>query len=147
MDVALAAGAHGAHLREDSVPTTNARELLGSRSLIGRSVHSPEGAIAAGPVDYCIAGSVFETSSKPGSPAQLGIAGLKTVVTRAAPCPVWAVGGITIERLSEVVGAGAEGIAAIGAFLPGREPSSIATAVQKLTRDLRFCFDTLSRLS
>jgi thiamine-phosphate pyrophosphorylase len=143
LDIAQAAGAHGVHLREDSVPTRAARELVGASTLLGRSIHAPEGAAAAGAVDYLIAGSVFPSASKPGSLARLGLAGLEQVVKRAGPCPVWAVGGVTADRLSEIVVAGAQGMAAIGAFIPACSPSSIANTVQKLTSELRFCFDSL----
>lgn len=143
VDIVMAAGADGVHLREDGIPTLAARNLMGNAGLVGRSVHRCEDAGRAGPVDYLIAGSVFESVSKPGGLRQLGVDGLQAIVDRAAPCPVWAIGGITTDRLPAVSRAGARGIAAIGAFIPSCEASVLATSVQKRTAELRFCFDSL----
>ena len=142
IDVVMATGADGVHLRGDGIPTAAARGLLGNACLIGRSVHSCEGAGRAGPVDYLIAGSVFESVSKPGALTHLGLDGLRAIVAQAAPRPVWAIGGITADRLSAVTRAGAQGMASIGAFIPSCAPSVLASTVQKQTADLRFCFDS-----
>ncbi len=117
LDVALAAGAHGVHLRADSFAAPRVRVRAPSPFLIGRSVHSVAEAVEAteyGGLDYLIFGTVFETSSKPGRrPAGLGA--LATV--SAATCvPVLAIGGITAGRVDEVMRAGAAGVAAIGMF-------------------------------
>src|SRR5262245_37717092 len=69
LDVALAAGAHGVHLRADSMPAPRARTLAPPGFLIGRSVHSVEEAVTAGAgggLDYLLFGAVFTTVSKPG---------------------------------------------------------------------------------
>ena len=47
VDVALAAGAHGVHLRGDSMPAARARIVAPPAFLVGRSVHSPEEALRA----------------------------------------------------------------------------------------------------
>ena len=117
LDVALAAGAHGVHLRGDSFAASRARVIAPPGFLIGRSIHSVAEAVEAtrdGAADYLIFGTVFETASKPDrQPAGLGTLG---EVVRAAPLPVLAVGGITAARIPRVMGAGAAGIAAIGLF-------------------------------
>lgn len=142
LDVAIASGAHGVHLRERGIDVANARRISGAGLLIGRSVHSAEAAIHARSADYLIAGSVFPTASKPGEAASLGLEGLRDVVRAAGDCAVWAVGGITAERLPEVVRCGARGIAAIGVFIPADRSLKIGQAVETLTRTLRFSFDT-----
>ena len=123
-DVALAAGAHGVHLRADSFAAPRVRARAPSPFLIGRSVHSGADAVAAseaGAVDYLIFGSVFETSSKPGR-APAGLAALAGVAA-ATRIPVLAVGGITAERIGDVMAAGASGVAAISMFdTPRRVP-------------------------
>src|SRR5205814_1224408 len=63
VDVALATGADGVHLRSDSVPADAVRRLVSAGFLIGRSVHRVDEAVAAGAVDYLIAGAVFPTRS------------------------------------------------------------------------------------
>ena len=121
LDVALACGADGVHLRADSVPAADARRIAPAGFLIGRSVHSPGEVDAAGGADYLIAGTVYPTTSKPGGTRWLGPDGLREIV-RAAAVPVLAIGGITVDRAGEVGATGAAGIAAIGAF--GRAPSA-----------------------
>ena len=117
LDVALAAGAHGVHLRADSFAAPRVRTRAPSPFLIGRSVHSVADAVAAsaaGGLDYLIFGTVFETASKPGH----GVAGLAGVaaVSGATRLPVLAVGGVTPRNAPQVMTAGAAGIAAIGMF-------------------------------
>ncbi len=146
LDVALAAGAHGVHLREQSIALADARRLAPGEFLIGRSVHSATTAARARSADYMITGSVFETASKPGQSASLGVGGLRDVVRAAGACPVWAVGGITANRAREIVASGASGVAAIGAFLPRRQATVVSVEVQRMTEDLRLSFDSAVEL-
>jgi thiamine-phosphate diphosphorylase len=131
LDVALAASAHGVHLRGDGPPAVRVRALAPRGFLVGRSVHAADEAravAAQGGVDYLIFGAVFPTSSKPGGEAA-GIGALADV-SRAVTCPVLAIGGITVERIPEVSGAGAAGLAGIGLFTgdPARLPAVVAAA-------------------
>src|SRR5262249_29386960 len=67
LDVAVASGADGVHLRADSIPIAAARAMAPSSLVIGLSVHSEAEAVAAAlQVDYLIAGTVWPTSSKSG---------------------------------------------------------------------------------
>ena len=116
VDVALACGADGVHLRHDSVRAEAVRTIAPAGFLVGRSVHSLEEAEGAGPVDYLIAGTVFPTPSKPAASPILGLDGLAEVV-QAVAVPVLAIGGITRERLDEVAAIGAAGAAGIGLFI------------------------------
>jgi thiamine-phosphate pyrophosphorylase len=140
LDVALATAAHGVHLRSDSLPAAASRRLTADGFLIGRSVHDTD-AVRAGPADYLIAGSVFETASKPGASPRLGLDGLGALVEAAGGSPVWAIGGITVERIPQVLAAGASGVAAIGAFVPRTPAADLAAAVHQLTSDLRAALD------
>jgi thiamine-phosphate pyrophosphorylase len=117
VDVALAMGAHGVHLRGDSVAASRVRALVPPGFVIGRSVHSPEEASRAaldGGLDFLVFGTVFETRSKPGADVA-GTARL-TTACEAVSLPVLAVGGITAPRLRDVAAAGTAGFAAIGLF-------------------------------
>ena len=118
LDVALACGAAGVHLRGDSVPVSAARRLAPAGFLVGCSVHRVEDVQRTAGADYLIAGTVFPTSSKPAGPPPprlLGVEGLAAIV-RAAPAPVLAIGGMTEERIGPITAAGAAGFAAIGLF-------------------------------
>jgi thiamine-phosphate diphosphorylase len=126
LDVALAGGAHGVHLRADSIPTAMARVLAPPGFLIGRSVHAAAEAAQAGDdADYLIAGTVFPSSSKGEDRRLLGVDGLQSVV-RSAHVPVLAIGGVTADRISDIAACGASGIAAISLF---RNPTPDAAAV------------------
>jgi thiamine biosynthesis protein ThiS len=97
-------------------------------ALVGRSVHSPESARASSGLDYVLAGHVFPSASKPDKPP-LGLAGLAHIVS-AAPCPVIAIGGLTTERVADVLRAGAHGVAVIGAIAEAPDPCSAARALR-----------------
>jgi thiamine-phosphate pyrophosphorylase len=114
-DVALACGAAGVNLPERDIPTRDARALIGEW-MVGRSIHSLEGAVAAERegADYVIFGPVWESASHPGS-TPAGIAALSQVA-RTLRIPVLAIGGVTGERIAELHRAGAAGYAAIGLF-------------------------------
>jgi len=127
LDVALACGADGVHLRGDSIPVAAARQLAPSPFIVGKSVHSVDEARAAVGADYLIAGSIFPTASKSGAPASLGLDGLRAVVCNAA-APVLAIGGITLDRLDAIRETGAAGIAAIGLFTGDPLVTIVATA-------------------
>lgn len=118
VDIAIAGGAHGVHLRGDSAPARRVRAVAPPSFLIGRSVHTSDEAAqlaAEGDVDYLLFGTVFATASKPDGPSA-GLAGLTDAVTAARTLPVLAIGGMTLDTIGRVHGAGCAGFAAIGQF-------------------------------
>jgi thiamine-phosphate pyrophosphorylase len=122
LDVALACGADGVHLRGDSVAASRLRAIVPSGFLIGQSVHSLDEAVAAAPhVDYIVAGTVFPTSSKPGRTDLLGLSGLAAIARRVS-VPVLAIGGMDPSRVKDVFAAGAAGVAAITLFTDRDRP-------------------------
>jgi len=126
VDVALALDADGVQLPESGLPVAQARKLLGHQRLIGRSVHSLQGAVAAeqAGADYVIFGPVYTTSSHPG--AQPASTRTLRQVAQAVRIPVLAIGGITVENAAEVMSNGAAGIAVISAILRVRDPREAA---------------------
>jgi thiamine-phosphate pyrophosphorylase len=117
LDVALARGAGGVHLRADSIAASHARRIAPPGFLIGRSVHAVDEVPAAEGCDYLIAGTVFPSRSKDRGAPLLGLDGLHAIA-RAARVPVLAIGGVTPDRFEEIAAAGAAGVAGIGLFLP-----------------------------
>jgi thiamine-phosphate diphosphorylase len=118
IDLAIAAGAHGVHLRGDSAPAMRVRTVAPHSFVIGRSVHSRDEAVRVcdeGGLDYLLFGTVFETGSKPGR-AAAGVAGLAEAVNAAARLPVLAIGGVTRETAARLSATGCAGFAAIGQF-------------------------------
>lgn len=106
--------AQGVQLRDRDLAPGDARHVLG-HGWVGLSVHSIDQARAArdAGVDYLVAGAVFETASHPGQ-AGRGLDWLAEIV--AVGVPVFAIGGVTPERLPSLRRTGAWGVAAIGAL-------------------------------
>lgn len=111
----------GLHLPED------APNPEGEWPIWGRSVHTAQRAALAaaeGP-HYLIAGPVFATDSKPGRPP-LGLEAFRRIIAGAGGVPVLAIGGITPQRVPQVVAAGAWGVAVRGAILRAENPEDAA---------------------
>lgn len=116
LDIALAAGADGAHLPADGVPLDALRRRFGSDVMLGRSTHhveEVEAALREG-ADYVTFGPVYPTPSKERYGPPRGLDEL----ARASrlPIPVYALGGVTLSRFGEVAEAGAAGVAGIRLF-------------------------------
>jgi thiamine-phosphate pyrophosphorylase len=111
-DVAIAAGAHGVHLRSGSISPLLLRPILPNEFLIGVSCHTEDELRRAAGADFAVYGAVF---ASPGKGPAIGIGALAAAV-RVSPVPVLALGGITWENARECLAAGASGIAAIRLF-------------------------------
>jgi thiamine-phosphate pyrophosphorylase len=147
VDVAIAAGAAGVHLRGDSMPASAVRKLM-PRALIGRSVHSADEAVAAAAarVDYLIFGTLHETASKPVGHRVATIEEFGETCRAAAGIPVLAIGGMTLERAAAAARAGAAGVAGIGLFVPPAGETA-DKHVQMVAAGLRQAFDTCETVS
>jgi thiamine-phosphate pyrophosphorylase len=134
LHVALAAGAHGAHVGEHDLPVTAARRVLGASPVLGATArdaatahaHERDGA------SYLGVGPSFATTTKVGLPAPLGPAGVAAVAAAVA-VPVIAIAGVTAARVPELVAAGAHGVAVIGAVSEATDPHA---ATEELLRAL-----------
>lgn len=135
IDLVIALGADGVHLRSDSLPVSVARRLLGTRYLIGISTHSVEEARIAEEegADLIVLGPIFDTPSKRPYGPHLGVRVLHEAC-RTIRVPIFAIGGITPSRISDVLSSGAYGVAVISSILQAR-------SIPDATRDL------LARLS
>ena len=140
VDIALAAGAGGAHLRACSVAATTAREHVPAGFLLGRSVHGVTEAVRVaegGGLDYLVLGTVFRSRSKP-DVAPCGLDVLAEVV-RSVACPVLAIGGVTVDKSVEVFRAGAAGVAAIGLFAE-LGPSGRCDGIRRVVDEIHGCY-------
>lgn len=136
VDVALAAGAAGVHLKEASISAERVRRFAPSQWLVGRSVHSPAEAVQVsqrGALDYLIVGTVFETRSKEGQ-APMGLDVLSETV-QAVTVPILAIGGVTVSNVKMVGESGAVGFAAIAEFVDAGQQ------LGKVVKNLRQQFD------
>ncbi len=117
-DLALSSGAAGVHLGQEDLPPHAARRLLGAGRVIGHSTHTLTQVRQSRylPVDYIGFGPVYPTSTKENPSSVVGLSGLRAAC-RIARVPVVAIGGISLERLPEVLEAGAAGAAVISALM------------------------------
>lgn len=131
LDVALAVPTAGVQLGHGSLPVSAAR-ALNPLWWIGRSVHDLPEAEAArlSGADYLVVGPVFATASHPGR-TPLGLKKLQEIAAAADGLPVIAIGGITAERVREVRGSGAYGVAAIRALWDDAEPAEAARRMRE----------------
>lgn len=125
VDLALACGAVGVQLPERGLSIAGARAVAPGLRL-GRSVHSLEAAVEAARmgVDHLLVGTIFASPSHPQvHPAGVAlIRSIREALDGAAP-PLLAIGGLTAERVGEVMGAGASGVVAIRALWEAEDPA------------------------
>lgn len=129
LDVALAAKSHGVHLGTRSMAPDPVRRLSPPGFLIGVSCHSPTEAVAAQAVgaDYILLGPIFSTPSKLQYGPPLGLPLLREVTSRIS-IPVFALGGIDVERAALCRENGAAGVAGIRVF---QDAGSLAELVRE----------------
>ncbi|MCH8061258.1 MAG: thiamine phosphate synthase [Chloroflexi bacterium] len=130
VDIALAAECDGVQLGENAMPTSAARAVCGGSLLIGRSVHSLEGAkrAEADGADLLVLGTIFPTGSHPGA-ATAGVE-LVQAVAEEVSVPVLAIGGINHDNVAAVIRAGASGVALISAISGSPDPETAASALK-----------------
>lgn len=130
LDVALAAGADGAHLGPADMPLAAARRAAPPPFLLGWSTDDPAAARQAerDGADYLGCGAVFGTTSKDVGGERIGPVRLKAVV-EAVSIPVVGIGGVTPGNVAQVAATGAAGAAVIGAVMMATD---VATAVRAL---------------
>jgi thiamine-phosphate pyrophosphorylase len=125
VDLAIAADADGVHLGQQDLPVIEARKLLGPGRIIGRSTTNAEEmqrAIEEGS-DYIGVGPVYPTPTKANKPA----AGLDYVRYAASksPIPWFAIGGIDINNVDQVLNAGAERLGVVRAIMEAEQPTLV----------------------
>ena len=127
VDVAAASGCVGVHVGQDDMAPADIRSVMGQRLLIGRSTHSvgqAKRAIEQEQVDYIAIGSMYDTTTK----LQRIMAGLslaEQVSALKTDLPVFAIGGITLERIPELKAAGVRRIAVSSAVISASDPESV----------------------
>lgn len=144
VDVALAGGADGVHLGQGDLPPVWARHLAPGLRL-GLSTHAPAQAVQAleARPAYFAVGPVYATPTKPGRRA----AGLEYVRQVAAGYPEavtgvpwYAIGGVDLQTVEEVVAAGATRVAVVRSVLDAPDPArAAADLLARLPREVAVC--------
>ncbi|MET7300066.1 thiamine phosphate synthase [Embleya sp. NPDC005575] len=128
-DVAHTIGPDVLHLGQDDLPVPAARAIVGGDVLIGRSTHAEaevDAAIVEPGVDYFCTGPVWPTPTKPGRPAP-GLDLVRYTAALRPPRPWFAIGGIDLGNLDQVLDAGADRVVVVRAITEAADPAE-ATA-------------------
>jgi thiamine-phosphate pyrophosphorylase len=136
-DVAHAAGADVLHLGQGDLPVPAARALLGDGVLIGRSCHAEAEAAAAAEepgADYFCTGPVWPTPTKPGRPAP-GLELVRYAAGLGTDRPWFAIGGIDLGNVGQVLAAGARRIVVVRAVTEAADPYAAARALASAVDD------------
>jgi len=144
LDVALAAGAAGVHLRGDAPDVRRVRAMTPAGFLIGRSVHGVSEGVdldTDGGPDYLLFGTVFPSTSKDRDHRVAGLGELERLV-RLVRIPVLAIGGMTVGNAGAVAGTGAAGIAAISLFAACLDTGDHEGELARVVAGVRRAFDT-----
>lgn len=123
VDIALATDAAGVHLGAEDLGVGVVRRVVKSSTLVGGTCRDPQGALRleTDGVSYLGAGPVYRTATKDGLPDPIGPVGLKSICA-AVLIPVIAIAGIRVDRVAEVMAAGAYGVAVVGAVANAEDP-------------------------
>jgi len=136
VEIALEAGADGAHVGQSDLEAGRARALLGPDRLLGVSVHTAEEArrAQAAGADYLGAGAVFATGTK----ADAAPISRETIraITAAVDIPVAAIGGVSRENILELKGLGLQGVAVVSAIFAQKDPEAAARELLALSKQL-----------
>lgn len=117
MDIAAQMGSEGVHVGQDDAPLAVVRAAVGAGVLVGKSTHSLSQAQAAQAegADYIGFGPLYATGTKPDY-TPIGLRDIKQV-HQLVTLPIFCIGGVNAERLSEIQAAGARRIVIVSAFL------------------------------
>ena len=121
LDIAQAVGADGVHLGQSDMPIEKAREILKDKFLIGATARNVEEARKAELLgaDYIGSGAIFGTNTKDNA-KKLETEELKKIVA-SVKIPVFAIGGINIDNVSNLKNIGLQGICAVSGILSEKD--------------------------
>lgn len=136
VDLCKKLDAFGVHLGQSDLDVKTARTVLGPEKIIGLSVNSLEQLQQSEkqPIDYIGLGAIFPTGNKADVETIWGLNGLQQASARTSR-PIVAIGGINECNARSVMEAGAQGIAAIGAFHSASNPFLTIQKLKEATHD------------
>ena len=131
-DIAAACGSAGVHVGQDDLSIAMARKIIGPRAIVGVSCQTlaqAEQAQASG-ADYIGFGSVFQTLTKPGRHSM--DLKLLTQAVREIRIPVFAIGGINLDNVSELCQLGVKRVAVCRAICEAVDVRRTTTTFKKI---------------
>ena len=131
-DLALRCDADGVHVGQDDMPPEEIRRVLPPDRLVGLSTHSPaqlDAALASSSADELSVGPVWETPTKEGRPAA-GLEYVRYAASHAGERPWFAIGGIDVGNVRDVIEAGASRIVVVRGIRDASDPRAAAQALR-----------------
>jgi thiamine-phosphate pyrophosphorylase len=135
-DVASIVGSAGLHVGQTDLPIDQARRVLASHQVIGRSNHEFGELVESEEMgaDHVAFGPIYHTDTKGvGRPPQ-GIDRVREA-RAVAKTPLVAIGGINAENAAAVIEAGADAICVTAAVGAAPEPEAAADRLVKVIKD------------
>ena len=134
IEAAFECGADGVHLGQGdwaAIPRERRVERLANMRIVGISTHSLEQALAAerDGANYIGIGPVFPTPTKPAAKS-IGTDVIRQVAARLE-IPFFAIGGITLGNIGEVLEAGATRVAVVSAILKASDVAGACAEFKK----------------
>lgn len=122
-DLVEECGADGAHVGRSDMPIEDARALVGPDRLIGTSASTAAELAAVGGADY-VGVTAFATPTK--EDAVAGGLELLGDAARSLDVPWFAIGGVELSTMGDVLAAGAPGVAVVRAIRDADDPETAA---------------------
>jgi len=140
-DLAVISGAPVVHVGQGDLRVADVRRIAGSQPIVGLSTHDEEqvrAAVTLDGLDYFCVGPVWTTPTKPGRPAA-GLDLLDTASQLAPPGdptakPWFAIGGIDLDNLDEVLARGARRVVVVRAITDVDDPAAATAAFAQRLR-------------
>ena len=136
--LALAANAYGVHLGQEDLDTADIETLRNAGIRLGLSTHTLEELARAKAVhpSYLAIGPIYPTTLKVMPYEPVGLTRLAEWAKLAAPYPVVAIGGISLERLPGVLACGVDGVAVVSAVTLAADPRRAAINGLEMMREV-----------
>jgi thiamine-phosphate pyrophosphorylase len=131
-DLALRCDADGVHVGQGDMAPAEVRRVAGPDRLVGLSTHSPvqlDAALASSAADELSVGPVWETPTKEGR-AAAGLEYVRYAASRAGDRPWFAIGGIDLANVRDVIEAGASRIVVVRAIRDAPDPRAAAESLR-----------------
>lgn len=135
-DIAKLSDADGVHLGQDDLPVSEARKILGPGRLIGVSTHSMDQAKKAvkDGADYIGVGPVYPTQTKKNVVPPVTLDYVRQAAEAGLPIPAFAIGGIKLHNVEEVLKAGARRVAVVTGIVKSLQPRKVSEEFKEILK-------------
>ncbi len=134
--IAKETDACGVHIGQSDMELREARKILGAEKIIGVSCQTVEQALQAekNGADYLGVGAIFSTSTKTDAD-NVSISTLKEICS-SVKIPVVAIGGISLQNMSQLKGSGIAGVSVISAIFAQQNICSATKELKSLAEKI-----------